>query len=270
MVLSDAGAVKDLQDALGVTIRNKAALRTEAWRQLGVRLATAPSEVSDNDVLSSLVDAGFPLLRGPRRLDSLSAFPGRAASVTFVTGTTAKVPSDIIVVPVANGIHAASVPLVIADQWVDVPDGPEARSRPAAGARQRPRAFGLDGRRPRPAAGPDHCGAGARRPPADAARRRPLRLRRRHPTDADTGGRVTDTRRRGRRVAALVLGVVALVAALGGLTGAAGDHRARPTARARRACSSIISLPTVTWADVRRVRTQTSTASSAKVRWGTW
>jgi len=60
--LADADAVKALQDALGVTIKNKAALRTEAWRQLGVRLATAPSEVGTDDLLAALVDAGAELI----------------------------------------------------------------------------------------------------------------------------------------------------------------------------------------------------------------
>lgn len=122
--LPDAQSVKDLQDSLGVTIKNKAALRTEAWRQLGLRLATAPSEVGGNDVLASLVDDGFLSYENLGGSDSLSAFPGRDATVTFVTGTNAKVPSDIIVVPVADGIHGASVPLVLADVWVSASDGP--------------------------------------------------------------------------------------------------------------------------------------------------
>ena len=122
--LADTGAVKDLQDALGVTIKNKAALRTEGWRQLGVRLATAPSEVGTDDVLAALVDAGFLSYESTGGSDSLSAFPGREASMTLITGTNAKVASDVIVVPVANGLEAASLPLVVADQWVDSADGP--------------------------------------------------------------------------------------------------------------------------------------------------
>lgn len=122
--LPDSGSVKDLQDALGVTIRNKAALRTEAWRQLGVRLATAPSGVGSDDLLATLVDDGFLAYENLTGSDSLESFPGRDPSVTFVTGTTAKVPTDVIVVPVANGIHDASLPLVLADQWVEVADGP--------------------------------------------------------------------------------------------------------------------------------------------------
>jgi hypothetical protein len=122
--LPDAQSVKDLQGALGVTIKNKAALRTEAWRQLGVRLATAPSEVGDDDVLATLVNDGFLSYESLGSSDSLTAFPGRDASVTFVTGTNAKVGSDVIVVPVADGIHAAAVPLVLADQWINVTNGP--------------------------------------------------------------------------------------------------------------------------------------------------
>jgi len=122
--LADSGAVKDLQDALGVTTKNKAALRTEAWRQLGVRLATAPSEVGTDDVLAALVDAGFLAYESTSGSDSLAEFPGRDASMTLVTGTTAKVDSDVVVVPAATGLQAASVPLVVADQWVEASDGP--------------------------------------------------------------------------------------------------------------------------------------------------
>jgi hypothetical protein len=121
--LPDAQSVKDLQSALGVTTKNKAALRTEAWQQIGVRLATAPSEVGSDDLLAALVDHGFLSYESLGGSASLSAFPGRDASVTFVSGTNAKVSSDDIVVPVANGIHAASLPLVLADQWVQG-DGP--------------------------------------------------------------------------------------------------------------------------------------------------
>lgn len=122
--LADAGAVKDLQDALGVTIRNKAALRTEGWRQLGVRLATAPSEVGTDDLLATLVDAGFLSYESTGGSDSLAAFPGRDASMTLITGTSASVPSELLVVPATNGLEAASIPLVVADQWVEATDGP--------------------------------------------------------------------------------------------------------------------------------------------------
>jgi hypothetical protein len=123
--LTDAGAVKNLQDALGVTIKNKAALRTEAWRQLGIRLATAPADVGSEDLLATLsADGFFSYQSVDNGADSLATFPGLDASVTMITGTNAKVASDVLVVPVANGVHAASVPLVVADLWVEVNDGP--------------------------------------------------------------------------------------------------------------------------------------------------
>jgi hypothetical protein len=124
--LTDAGSVKALQDALGVTIKNKTALRTEAWRQLGVRLATPPSEVGGtDDLLATLAGTGFLSYENLSTEGSTTAsFPGRGASLVFVTGTTGKVAPELIVVPAAAGIHAASVPLVLADQWVELTDGP--------------------------------------------------------------------------------------------------------------------------------------------------
>jgi len=123
--LSDAGTVKNLQDALGVTIKNKAALRTEAWRQIGVRLATPPSDVGTDDLLATLATDGFLTYQGvDGGSSSLATFPGLDASVTMITGTTAKVSSDLLVIPVADGVHGASIPLVVADQWVDVSNGP--------------------------------------------------------------------------------------------------------------------------------------------------
>jgi len=123
--LTDAGSVKNLQDALGVTIKNKAALRTEAWRQIGVRLATPPSDVGADDLLATLATSGFLTYQGvDGSSGSLATFPGLDASATLITGTTAKVSSDILVIPVADGVHGASVPLVVADQWVSVTRGP--------------------------------------------------------------------------------------------------------------------------------------------------
>ena len=124
--LDDAGSVKELQDALGVTTRNKAALRAEAWRQIGTRLAAAPSDVPADDLLVALDDAGFVSYESLMSdTESVADFPGRDASFLFLTGGNAVVPAGSVVVPAADGLHAASLPLVLADQWVEVTDGPE-------------------------------------------------------------------------------------------------------------------------------------------------
>jgi hypothetical protein len=123
--LSDADSVRALQDALGVTTRNKTALRNEAWRQLGVRLATPPADVPSDDLLSALDSAGFVAYESlSPTAGSVSDFPGRDASFVFLTGTNAAVSAATVVVPAADGLHAASVPVVLADQWVEVTDGP--------------------------------------------------------------------------------------------------------------------------------------------------
>ena len=59
--LANADDVKALQDALGSTTKNKAALRTEGWRQLARRLAGAPAEGTgtSDDLLVVLQRAGF-------------------------------------------------------------------------------------------------------------------------------------------------------------------------------------------------------------------
>jgi hypothetical protein len=123
--LGDADSVRALQDALGVSTRNKAALRNEAWRQIGVRLATPPADVPSDDMLVALDDAGFVAYESlSPTAGSYAEFPGRDASFVFLTGTNAAVPAATVVVPAADGLHAASVPLVLADQWVEVTDGP--------------------------------------------------------------------------------------------------------------------------------------------------
>jgi hypothetical protein len=123
--LDDAAAVKALQDAIGVSTRNKATLRTEAWKQIGARLAASPSEAASDDVLATLVDAGFVAYESLSGSEStLAQFPGRSASALFLTGTNAKVAPASLVVPVADGLHAAAVPLVLADEWVQITDGP--------------------------------------------------------------------------------------------------------------------------------------------------
>lgn len=124
--LSGDADVKALQSALGVTIKNKNALRTEAWRQLGLRFGTAPADVSSpDDLVAKLVDDGF------LSLDTLGVsgatvtdFPGRDAAIVFVSGTNSKVPATDLVVPAATGIRNASVPLVLVDEWVEVTNGP--------------------------------------------------------------------------------------------------------------------------------------------------
>jgi hypothetical protein len=124
--LTDSDDVKALQNALGVSTRNKAALRSEAWQQIGARLAASPAATASDDLLTTLDDAGFLSYDSLTEDDStLADFPSRGASMLFVTGTDAAATGSLLVVPVADGLHAASVPVVLADQWVEVADGPE-------------------------------------------------------------------------------------------------------------------------------------------------
>jgi hypothetical protein len=123
--LSDDNSVKALQDALGVTTKNKAALRAEGLQQLAQRLG-APETRADGeqDLLTLLEQAGFLGYDGVGG-STIADFPGRAGGIVLVVGNGAAVDPALVTAPAAKALHGAEVPLVVASVWKDVADGPD-------------------------------------------------------------------------------------------------------------------------------------------------
>lgn len=123
--LADDDSVTALQDALGVTTKNKASLRSEGMQELARRLAAPESRVEGGqDLLVVLQDAGF--VGYDAVADStLADFPGRGAGVVLVVGNGGSVDPALVTVPAAKALHAAEVPLVVASVWSEVTDGPD-------------------------------------------------------------------------------------------------------------------------------------------------
>jgi hypothetical protein len=123
-VLASDDDVKDLQTALGSETKNKNALRAEGFRQLADRLSAPPLDGDTaNDLLPVLEQAGFLGFDSVGN-STIAEFPGRGAGLVLVVGTEASVPSETVVVPMATALHAAEVPTVAADVWVEATDGP--------------------------------------------------------------------------------------------------------------------------------------------------
>ena len=125
--LSSDGDVKALQSALGVTIKNKAALRAEGWRQLATRLAGASATAAPNttttDLLTTLQQAKFVGFDAVGNT-TLAEFPGPGAGVVLAVGNAGGVTPDQVVLSLSTALHAADVPVVVAGAWKDVADGP--------------------------------------------------------------------------------------------------------------------------------------------------
>jgi len=116
---------KALQDALGVTTKNKATLRANGLEQLAQRLANPGQTVAgEQDLLTVLEQAGF-LGFDPVDDSTIADFPGRGAGIVLVVGNGASVEPDLVTVPAAKALHAAELPTVVASVWTDVTDGPE-------------------------------------------------------------------------------------------------------------------------------------------------
>jgi hypothetical protein len=122
--LSDDDSVKALQGALGTTTKNKTTLRTEGLQQLAQRLANPEARAEGTqDPLTVLQQAGF--LGFDSVADStITNFPGRNAGVVLVVGNGASVDPAVVTMPAAKAMHAAEVPLVVANVWKQVNDGP--------------------------------------------------------------------------------------------------------------------------------------------------
>lgn len=110
--------VKAMQTALGTTTRSKTALRAEAWRELAQRFGAGPADgaSSSTDVLNALQQAGFLGFDAAGNA-GLTAFPGRGAGIALVVGTHGAVPASALVMPAATALHAAELPLVVADVY---------------------------------------------------------------------------------------------------------------------------------------------------------
>jgi hypothetical protein len=124
--LDNEDDVKALQTALGTTTKNKAALRTEAWKQLADRLSNPVGASIDesSDLLAVLQDAGFLGFDGVGNA-KIGEFPGPGAGVVLVVGNAGSVPANTVVMPAATALHAADIPLVVAGVWTEVADGPD-------------------------------------------------------------------------------------------------------------------------------------------------
>jgi hypothetical protein len=122
--LPDDDSVKELQDALGTTTKNKAALRAEGLEQLAQRLGSADARVAgEQDLLTVLEQAGF---LGYDSVDdsTITDFPGRGAGIVLVVGNGGAVDPALVTLPAAKALHAAEVPTVVASVWTEVSDGP--------------------------------------------------------------------------------------------------------------------------------------------------
>ena len=121
--LDSGDDVKALQDAIGSSTKNKATLRTEAWKQLADRLSTPGAGDASNDLLAVLQQAGF---LGFDAIDgsTITDFPGRNAGVTLVVGNEGSIAPADVAMPLAGALHAAEVPTLVAGTWVETTDGP--------------------------------------------------------------------------------------------------------------------------------------------------
>ena len=123
--LADDDSVKALQDALGTSTRNKAALRAEGYDQLAQRLANPDVSVEgDQDLLSALEQAGFLGYDGVND-STITDFPGSSAGIVLVVGNGASVDPELVALPAAKALHEAELPTVVASVWSDVTDGPD-------------------------------------------------------------------------------------------------------------------------------------------------
>jgi len=123
--LPDDNSVKALQDALGVTTKNKTSLRAAGYQQLAQRLGAPDARAAgEQDLLVVLEQAGF-LGYDAVGNSSITDFPGRGAGIVLVVGNGAAVDPSLVTVPAAKALHAADVPLVVASVWKEVSDGPE-------------------------------------------------------------------------------------------------------------------------------------------------
>ncbi len=210
---------KALQDALGSTTKNKANLRTEGWKQLAQPLEQPRCRRRGRRTTSSRCCSRPGSSASTRSAGAPSpTSPAANAGVTLVVGNEGSIPPGDVAMPLASALHSAEVPTVVAERV----GGDHRRARPRrrgpADPRQRPRRHRVDGRRPRPAPGPDHRGArdGGPLPRAEAGRRA-LRLRRQHQAAPGPGQRREPIGVAGRvgasALVAVVVGLVALVAA---------------------------------------------------------
>ena len=93
--------------------------------------------------------------------------------------------------PLASALHSAEVPTVVAGVWVETTDGPAHADAVQPIRDSDLAAHRVDGRRPRPAPGPDHRGARDGGPLPALSDRRALRLRRQHQAAPGPGQRVS-------------------------------------------------------------------------------
>jgi hypothetical protein len=122
--LGDDDSVEALQDVLGSTTKNKAALRTEGLQALAQRLGTTEARPEgEEDLLVALQQAGFLGFDGVGDT-SIAAFPGIAAGIVLVVGNDASVDPALVALPAAKALHAADVPVVVASVWTEATDGP--------------------------------------------------------------------------------------------------------------------------------------------------
>jgi hypothetical protein len=123
--LASGDDVQALQDALGTTTKNKAALRAEGYELLAQRLAVPEvAGAGDEDLLVVLQQAGFLGFDAVGEAN-IAEFPGRGAGVVLVIGNNGSVAPDLVAVPAAKALHAAEIPLVVASVWTEVNDGPD-------------------------------------------------------------------------------------------------------------------------------------------------
>jgi hypothetical protein len=124
--LDTSDDVKALQTALGVTTKNKVALRAEGLRALAERLSGAASVPvgGADDVLNRLQQQGLVGFDGANSR-TIAEFPGTDAGIVLIVGTGGAIPGASLVVPAATALHAAAVPLLVADDFRVTTDVPE-------------------------------------------------------------------------------------------------------------------------------------------------
>jgi hypothetical protein len=133
--LEDREQISALAEAIGSNSRRPATLRSQAWGLLAARLTLSPTAVlagpdGADDVVGALEAAGFVSFDAPSSGGDVTQFPGLAASLVLVVGSTADVPSADLVMPAATAINAEDIALVVADVYD--PEAPDAGDRGGA------------------------------------------------------------------------------------------------------------------------------------------
>ena len=127
--LADDNDVETLATILGVPATSRTAVRDAGLRALAARLASGPANLTagagKTDLLAALLDAGFVSAGTVDGTEfDLPVWNGKG-TVLLIGGTTTKLDWAKTLVPLARSLAADSAPVVAADDYKEVKDGPK-------------------------------------------------------------------------------------------------------------------------------------------------